>query len=146
MNGRIWSLSPFPRPSNERGPADSASNTSQYSVSAWGSQPPEGGMFLPCCFAFMVECRWATWKTKSTPMPRHSYRERDHALGRAIFKLPGLVLTSTEYAQQEEEEIEEIKVERERAQNAKLSCQLRTFALDTGIGGQAGNLLGIVCC
>ena len=29
--------------------------------------------------------------------------------------LPVLVLTSTEYAQQEEEEVEEIKVERERA-------------------------------
>ena len=31
-----------------------ASNTSQYSGSARGSQPPEGGIFLPCCFAFLA--------------------------------------------------------------------------------------------
>src|SRR6266566_5830162 len=53
VTGRVWSLSPFPRPSKQRGPASSASNTSQYSRSAWGSQPPEGSMFLPFCFAFL---------------------------------------------------------------------------------------------
>jgi hypothetical protein len=66
-------------PLNQRGPADSrhtvprtASNTSQYSESARGSQPPEGGIFLPCCFAFLVGCRRVTRKAKSTPMSRHS--------------------------------------------------------------------------
>ena len=58
-----------------------ASHTSQYSGSAWGSQPPEGGIFLPCCFALLVGCRQVTWKARSTPLPRHSYRERDYAFG-----------------------------------------------------------------
>jgi hypothetical protein len=44
-------------------------------------------MLLPCCFAFLIGCRRATWKAKSTPMPGHSYRERDHAYGQAMFKL-----------------------------------------------------------
>ena len=56
-----------------------ASNTSQYSGSAWGSQPPEGGMFLSCCFAFLAGCCRVTRKARSTPMMRHSYRERDYA-------------------------------------------------------------------
>ncbi len=37
-----------------------------------GSQPPEGGIFLPCCFAFLVGCRRVTRKAKSTPMSRRS--------------------------------------------------------------------------
>ena len=124
-------------------------------------------------------------------MPMHSYRERDHAFGQAMFKLqlehwlyfdrsaflsrrdagcpgfhrdrslpdreattsgyglvevlPGLVFTLTEYAQQEEEEVEKIQVQRECAQDAELTSQLRTFAFDTGIGGQPSNLLGIIC-
>ena len=64
---------PQPLP-NQRGPAGSrstvprtASNTSQYSESARGSQPPQGGIFLPCCFAFLVGCRRVTWKERSTP-------------------------------------------------------------------------------
>ncbi len=44
----------MPQTPKQRGPADSASNTSQYSGSAQGSQPPEGGIFLPCCFAFLA--------------------------------------------------------------------------------------------
>src|SRR6266849_7604124 len=64
-----------------------ASNTSQYSGSARGSQPPEGGIFLPCCFAFLVGCRRVTRKAKSTPMSRHSYRERDYAFGQVMLKL-----------------------------------------------------------
>jgi hypothetical protein len=45
-------------PHKQRGPAASASNTYQYSGRAWGSQPPESGMFLPCCFACLVGCLW----------------------------------------------------------------------------------------
>ena len=73
-------------PLNQRGPAASASNTSQYSGSAWGSQPPEGGMFLPCCFAFLAGCCRVTRKVKSTPMPWHSYRELDYALEHCLMK------------------------------------------------------------
>ena len=40
---------------------------SQYSGGARGSQPPEGSIFLPCCFAFVIGCCRATWKAKSTP-------------------------------------------------------------------------------
>src|SRR6266566_9336870 len=87
VNGSVWSLSACPRPPNQRGPADSASNISQYSGSAWGSQPPTGGKLLPCCFAFLVGCRRATWKTRSTPMPRHSYREHDYTFGQTMLKL-----------------------------------------------------------
>ena len=87
FTGRVWSFSPCPRPPNQRGPASSASNTSQYSGSAWGSQPPAGGMLLPCCFAFLVGCRRVTRKAKSTPMTRHSYHERDYAFGQAMLKL-----------------------------------------------------------
>jgi hypothetical protein len=54
--GRVWSRSPLPRPSTERGPASIVSNTSQYSGSDGGSQPPEGGKFLPCYFAFLAGC------------------------------------------------------------------------------------------
>src|SRR3989440_10349308 len=87
VKGRVWSLSPCPRPPNQRGPASSASNTSQYSESARRSQPPEGGMFLPCCFAFLVGCRRVTCKERSTPMTRHSYHERDYAFGQVMLKL-----------------------------------------------------------
>ncbi len=66
--GQSGVFSPCPRPPKQRGPADSASNTSQYSGSGRGSQPPTGGKLLPCYFAFMVGCRRATWKVKSTPM------------------------------------------------------------------------------
>src|SRR5271157_5713554 len=62
VTGRVWSHLLSPRPSHQRGPALSASNTSQYSGSARGSQPPEGGMFLPCCFAFLAGCRRVTRK------------------------------------------------------------------------------------
>src|SRR6266851_6158752 len=44
-------------------------------------------MFLPCCFAFLVGCRRVTRKAKSTPMTRHSYRERDYAFGQVMLKL-----------------------------------------------------------
>ncbi len=71
----------------QRGSVSSASNTPQYSGSAWGSQPPEGGMFLPCYFAFLAGCRRATRKAKSTPMTRHSYQERDYAFGQIMLKL-----------------------------------------------------------
>ena len=74
-------------PLNQRGPASSASNTSQYSGSARENQPPAGGMFLPCCFALLTACHWVTRKVKSTPMPRHSYRERDYAFGQVMLKL-----------------------------------------------------------
>ena len=74
-------------PLNQRGPASSASNTSQYSGSDGGSQPPAGGMFLPCCFAFLVGCCRVTRKAKSTLMTRHSYRERDYAFGQVMLKL-----------------------------------------------------------
>ena len=66
--GSVWSLSPFPRPPKQRGPADSASNTSQYSGSGRGSQPPEGGILLPCCFALLVE----------VPLPGHA-EGKEHA-------------------------------------------------------------------
>ncbi len=72
---------------NQRGPAASASNTSQYSGRAWGSQPPESGMFLPCCFAFLAGYRLVTRKARNTPMTRHSYREHDYAFGQAMLKL-----------------------------------------------------------
>jgi hypothetical protein len=62
-------------PLNQRGPASSASNTSQYSGSGRGSQPPEGGKLLPCCFAFLIGCRRVTRKAKSTPMSRRSLSE-----------------------------------------------------------------------
>jgi hypothetical protein len=52
-----------------------ASNISQYSARAWGSQTPEGGIFLPCCFAFLVGCRRVMRKAKSTSMSRHSLSE-----------------------------------------------------------------------
>src|SRR5437899_6304331 len=71
----------------QRGSVSSASNTPQYSGSAWGSQPPKGGMFLPCYFAFPVECRRVTRKARSTPMTRHSYHERDYAFGQVMFTL-----------------------------------------------------------
>ena len=45
------------------------------------------------CFAFLVgRCR-VTRKSKSTPLTRYSYHERDYAFGRAMLKLrtsPGL--------------------------------------------------------
>src|SRR5438105_6759757 len=44
-------------------------------------------MFLPYCFAFLAGCRRVTWKARSTPMPRHSYRERDYTFGQVMFKL-----------------------------------------------------------
>ncbi len=44
-------------------------------------------MFLPWCFAFLVGCWWVTRKAKSTPMTRHSYRERDYAFGQVMLKL-----------------------------------------------------------
>ena len=44
-------------------------------------------MFLPCCFAFLAGCPRVMWKAKSTPMPQHSYRERDYTFGQAMFKL-----------------------------------------------------------
>jgi hypothetical protein len=76
VTGRAWSLSPCPRhPSINVDPPTAASNTSQYSESARGSQPPEGGIFLPCCFAFLVGCRRVTRKAKSTPMSRRSLSE-----------------------------------------------------------------------
>src|SRR2546430_9599427 len=85
--GSVGSFSPSPTPPTQWGPADIASNTSQYSGSAWGSQPPAGGKFLPCCFALLVGCRRVTRKERSTPMTRHSYRERDYAFGQVMFKL-----------------------------------------------------------
>ena len=62
-------------------PPTAASTTSQYNWSARGSQPPEGGIFLPCCFAFLAGCRRVTCKARSTAMTRHSYRERAYAFG-----------------------------------------------------------------
>ncbi len=91
----------------ERGRADichtvpqTASNTSQCSGSAWGSQPPEGGILLPFashCWTqsgahhppdgVCVRCCRVTRQAKSMPTPRHSYRERDCPLRQAMFKL-----------------------------------------------------------
>ncbi len=68
-------------------PPTAASNTSQYSGSVRGSQPPEGGIFLPCCFALLFGCFRVTCKARSTPMPRHSYCERDSVFGQAMIKL-----------------------------------------------------------
>jgi hypothetical protein len=74
-------------PLDQRRPASSESNTSQYSRSDGGSHLPEGGIFLPCCFAFLVgRCR-VTWKARSTPMTRRSYHERDYTFGQVMFKL-----------------------------------------------------------
>ena len=45
------------------------------------------------CFAFLVGRRRVTRKSKSTPLTRYSYHERDYAFGRAMLKLrtsPGL--------------------------------------------------------
>jgi hypothetical protein len=73
---------------NQRGPADSRiQHLYQYSGSAGGSHPPEGGILLPCCFAFLAGCLRVARKAKSTPMPRHSYRERNYAFGQAMLKL-----------------------------------------------------------
>ena len=44
-------------------------------------------------------------------LPDREAATLEHWLGERV---PGLVLTSTEYAQQEQEEVEEIQVERER--------------------------------
>jgi DNA-binding XRE family transcriptional regulator len=87
VTGSVWSLSPCPRPPISVDPPAAASNTSQYSRNAWGSQPPPGGMFLPCCFALLAGCRRVTCKARSTPMPRHSYRERDYTIGQVMLKL-----------------------------------------------------------
>ena len=45
-------------------------------------------MLLPCYFALLAWCCRVTWKEKSTPMPRHSYRERGYAFGQAMLTLP----------------------------------------------------------
>src|SRR5215467_9873813 len=37
LHRRVWSVTPVPRPSPERGPASGVSHTSQYTRSAWGS-------------------------------------------------------------------------------------------------------------
>ena len=97
-------------PLNQRGSADSASNTSQYSGSGGGSQPPTGGKLLPCCFAFLVGCRWVTCKARNTPMLWHAYRECDSAFGQTMFKLqrehctdarrPGRAVWVSEFADQ----------------------------------------------
>src|SRR5215471_21160191 len=87
LHGRVWSFTSFPRPSTQRGPASGVSNTYQYSRSVWGRQPPQGDMLLPNCFTLLARCWRVTRKAKSTPMPRHSYRERDYTFGQAMFKL-----------------------------------------------------------
>ena len=71
----------MPRPSKQRGPADSASNTTQYSQSAWRSQPPEGDIFFPV-LRIAGGVLPGHKEGKEHAMPRHSYREHDYALGR----------------------------------------------------------------
>ena len=44
-------------------------------------------MLLPDCFTLLARCWRTTGKAKSTPMPQHSYRERDYTFGQAMFKL-----------------------------------------------------------
>src|SRR5213592_1477404 len=87
LHRRVWSFTTFPRPSTERGPASGVSNTYQYSGSAWGSQPPQGDMLLPNCFTLLARCWRVTGKAQRTPMPRHSYRERDYPFGQAMLTL-----------------------------------------------------------
>src|SRR5437764_6670012 len=87
LHRRVWSVTPLPRPSTERGPASGVSNTYQYSGSAWGSQPPQGDMLLPNCCRLLARCWRGTGKAQRTPMPRHSYRERDYAFGQAMLTL-----------------------------------------------------------
>src|SRR5881409_3511601 len=87
LHRRVWSFTTFPRPSTQRGPASGVSNTYQYSGSAWGLQPPQGDMLLPNCFTLLARCWRVTGKAQRTPMPRHSYRERDYAFGQAMLTL-----------------------------------------------------------
>src|SRR2546421_12987937 len=44
-------------------------------------------MLLPDCFTLLARCWRVTGKAKSTPMPRHSYRERDYPFGQAMLTL-----------------------------------------------------------
>ena len=44
-------------------------------------------MLLPDCFTLLARCWRVTRKAQSTPMPRHSYRERDYAFGQAMLTL-----------------------------------------------------------
>src|SRR6266487_4949325 len=44
-------------------------------------------MLLPCCFPWLGWRRRVTRKASSTPMARHSYRERDYTFGQLILKL-----------------------------------------------------------
>src|SRR6266487_643638 len=87
LHRRVWSFTTFPRPSTQRGPASGVSNTDQYTGSAWGLQPPQGDMLLPYCFTLLARCWRVTGKAKRTPMPRHSYRERDYTFGQAMLTL-----------------------------------------------------------
>src|SRR5437763_82104 len=87
LHRRVWIFTTSLRPSTERGPASGVSNTYQYSGSAWGSQPPQGDMLLPNCFTLLARCWRVTGKAQRTPMPRHSYRERDYAFGQAMLTL-----------------------------------------------------------
>jgi WD40 repeat protein/DNA-binding XRE family transcriptional regulator len=87
LHRRVWSLTALPRPSTERGPASGVSHTIQYIRSAWGRQPPQGDRLLPDCFTLLAWCWRVTGKAKGTPMPRHSYRERDYPFGQAMLRL-----------------------------------------------------------
>src|SRR5436309_1535658 len=44
-------------------------------------------MLLPCCFPWLGWRRRVMRKASSTPMARHSYRERDYAFGQLMLKL-----------------------------------------------------------
>src|SRR5947208_3805716 len=44
-------------------------------------------MLLPNCFTLLARCWRVTGKAQRTPMPRHSYRERDYAFGQAMLTL-----------------------------------------------------------
>ena len=53
-------------------------------------------MLLPNCFTMLARCWRVTGKAKSTPMPRHSYRERDYTFGQAMLTLRSSIgLTQT---------------------------------------------------
>src|SRR5215469_17347754 len=81
VTGGVWSRSPCHSPPISVDPPTAASNTSQLSRSARGSQPPEGGMFLPSCFALLAGCCRVTCKARSTAMTRHFYHKRDYTFG-----------------------------------------------------------------
>jgi WD40 repeat protein/transcriptional regulator with XRE-family HTH domain len=97
VNGRVWSLSSCPRPPNQCGPADSASNTSQYNWECLGKSVARGWHLSSLLVRIPGRSSPGEIKLcgvlpgheegKEHAMPRHSYRDSDYAFGQRILKL-----------------------------------------------------------